>query len=65
MDMYFSVSDIAREMNMNRSYIKAEIAAGRLKAQKIGNSYVITKTDFEVWRNSPKRGSRQKAEVNE
>lgn len=62
MNEYLGVTQIAKAMNMNRSYIKAEILAGRLKAQKVGNSYMIAKADFEAWRDSPKRGSRQKAE---
>lgn len=63
MNEYVGVTQIAKEMKMSRRYILDEIERGNLKATKgIGNSYVIAKSDFEAWRDNPKRGSRQKAE---
>jgi len=43
-----------------RAYIKAEIVAGRLPAQKVGSSYIIAVADFREWLANPKRGSRSK-----
>lgn len=40
---------IARATGFNRSYIKSEIAEGRLAAQKIGREYRIQPEDYVRW----------------
>lgn len=58
-DQFLSVTEAAERAGVNRSFIKAEIKAGRLAAKKIGNQYAIHLPGFIPWLNSPKRGSRQ------
>ena len=40
-------------------YIRAEIAAGRLPASKLGAQWVIAREAFTAWMANPRRGSRQ------
>lgn len=56
-----TVTQAATLAACNRSYIKAEIAAGRLPASKIGSQWIIAAADFEAWMANPKRGSHQPA----
>lgn len=56
----FTVTQAAALADCNVSYIRAEIDAGRLSAEKIGNQWVITREAFDVWMQNPRRGSRQK-----
>lgn len=55
-----SVTEAANETTFNRSYIKAEIAAGRLPATKVGHYWTIDRADFDAWLSNPRRGSRAK-----
>lgn len=54
-----TVTQAAEAAGFNRSYIKFEIAYGRLPATKNATGgYEISRPDFEAWLDSPKRGSR-------
>ena len=55
-----TVTQAATLAACNVSYIRAEIAAGRLPAKKIGSQWVITRENFDQWMKKPGRGSRQK-----
>lgn len=55
-----TVTQAATLASCNRSYIKAEITAGRLPAEKIGTQWLITREAFAKWLANPKRGSRQR-----
>lgn len=58
-----SVSDAAEAAGVNRSYVKAEIVAGRLAAIKNATgAYEITQQEFRRWQNNPRRGSRKRSE---
>ena len=63
-DKMLSVSDLASkldgELQTNRALIKADIKAGRLQAEKIGNQYVIKADAAAEWLANPVRGSRAK-----
>lgn len=54
----FTVTQAAALASCNRSYIKAEITAGRLPAKKIGTQWLITREAFTAWMANPRRGSR-------
>lgn len=62
-DSFLSTGDAAERARVDVSYIKAEIKAGRLYAQKIGNGrtsgYAIHPDDFRKWMANPRRGSRR------
>lgn len=55
---YLSVTEAAEMANVGRRYINDEIRAGRLFAAKVGRQYQIEMSDFEKWRDNPRRGSR-------
>lgn len=55
-----TVTQAAALADCNVSYIRAEIDAGRLPAEKIGNQWVITREAFDTWIQNPRRGSHQK-----
>lgn len=46
---FYSISDIADMSNQSQKNIRRYIAAGRLKADKIGGKYRILKDDYEKW----------------
>jgi hypothetical protein len=58
MDVGISAATIAKTHGFNPSYIRAEIKAGRLKAEKIGRDWFIDKDEYHRWMNNPKRKSR-------
>lgn len=55
----FTVTQAATLAACNVAYIRAEIAAGRLPAEKVGSQWIIARVDFDAWMANPKRGSRQ------
>lgn len=65
-DALVTVSDLAKklegEIATNRALVKNDIAAGRLKAKKMGKQYFIEPQDAAEWLSNPARGSRRKAE---
>lgn len=46
----YSIADVAAMANQSQKTIRRHIAAGKLKAEKIGNCYRITKEDYEKWK---------------
>lgn len=48
----FSVADAARMIGMGRSTVYAAIAAGDLKARKLGKRTLVLRADLERWFNS-------------
>jgi hypothetical protein len=51
----YSAAQVAEKYQYNKSYVKAEILRGKLKARKVGNQYVIKATDAQAWFDSLKR----------
>ncbi len=60
MDVGISASTIAKLHGFNPSYIRAEIKAGRLKAEKIGRDWFVDKEEYKRWIANPRRKSRSK-----
>ncbi len=48
-----SVKESAEMLGINRQRVQALITERRLPAQKIGNSYVIKKSDLELVKDRP------------
>lgn len=46
---FYSISDIADMSNQSQKTIRRHIAAGNLRADKIGGKYRILKADYEKW----------------
>jgi hypothetical protein len=56
-----STNDIAQGMNFDVSYVRAEVAAKRLKTLRFeGRDHVIHPSDFAEWARNPRRGTRTK-----
>ena len=45
----FSVADVAGLLGMTRQAVLKKIKTGELRAQKVGRSYVVQKTDLPIW----------------
>lgn len=45
----FDISEFCKAFGVGRSFVYEELAAGRLKAKKIGRKNLITKADAEEW----------------
>lgn len=58
----YSAAEVAEKYGFNRSYVKAEIGRGKLKARKVGNQYVIKATDAQAWFEA---GNRRKRAVSD
>lgn len=57
----YSVSEFSRVFSVGRSTVFAEIAAGRLRARKIGTRTVIAHEDAMAWlRSLPARAAPQR-----
>ena len=46
---FYSIAEIAEMSSQSQKTIRRHIAAGKLKADKIGNCYRITKDSYEKW----------------
>lgn len=46
---FYSITEVADMSNQSQKTIRRHIAAGKLKAEKVGNKYRITKDDYEKW----------------
>lgn len=46
---YYSIEEVAAMSQFSQKTIRRHIAAGKLQANKIGNSYRITNTDYQKW----------------
>lgn len=53
-----TVTQAAERAAVTVRYIRAEIAAARLPAHKLGAQWVIAAADFAAWMANPRRGSR-------
>lgn len=60
MEVGISASTIAKLHGFNPSYIRAEIARGNLKAEKIGRDWFIDREEYHRWLANPRRKSRSK-----
>lgn len=49
MSKLMSINDIAKMVKRTNEYVRLEIKAGRLKAQKIGRDWVIQEEDYKTW----------------
>jgi excisionase family DNA binding protein len=45
---YFSTADLAKLLGVSRVAIFKKIKSGKIKAEKVGKSYVIPRKEFEV-----------------
>lgn len=57
---WLSVSEVATRAGVNRSYILAEIRAGRLKTWQPAREHLIHPREFALWMDNPRRGTRGK-----
>jgi excisionase family DNA binding protein len=55
---YLTVRDGAARAGCDPSYLRHEIAAGRLVATKVGRDWLIEQRDFAAWLANPRRGTR-------
>lgn len=46
---FYSIADVAEMSSQSQKTIRRHIASGKLKADKVGNCYRITKTNYEKW----------------
>ena len=46
---FYSIAEVAEMSNQSQKTIRRHIAAGKLKADKIGSRYRITKEAYEKW----------------
>ena len=49
---YYSIADVARLSGQSQKTIRRHIAAGKLKADRIGNCYRVTAENYEKWQKS-------------
>lgn len=59
----FTVTELAVKAGCSRTYIKAQIRSGVLKARRVGNQYQISNASAKAWLNNPRRGSHSKSKV--
>jgi excisionase family DNA binding protein len=45
----FTISDVGKRAGIGRTLIYSEIAAGRLRARKVGRRTVILSADLAAW----------------
>lgn len=57
---WLSVRDVAERAGVNRSYVLAEIRAGRLKTWQPAREHLIHPREFALWMDNPRRGTRGK-----
>lgn len=53
-----SVRDAAARAGVTERYVRADIAAGRLAATKVGRDWLIEPRAFSAWLRNPRRGTR-------
>lgn len=46
---FYTLDQLAEEINMNKQSIRKFIKAGELKAYKVGNRYMTTREDVTAW----------------
>ena len=46
---FYSIAEVAEMSAQSQKTIRRHIAAGKLKAEKIGNCYRITKESYDKW----------------
>ncbi len=46
---YYSIAEVAKMAKQSQKTIRRHIAAGKLKAEKVNNSYRIYQDDYERW----------------
>ena len=46
---FYTLEQLAGEINMNVQSIRKFIKAGELKAYKVGNRYMVTREDVRAW----------------
>lgn len=50
--IYYSIAEIAEMSQQSQKTIRRHIAAGKLKAEKISNRYVISEKNYQDWKTS-------------
>lgn len=48
-DVFYSVKEISKSTNISEQTIRRHIASGKLKAEKIGKSYIINELNLEKY----------------
>lgn len=61
-DTFVTVTQAAGEKGVNDSAVRHAIRDGRLRAQKVGNAWVIRKLDLAEWQPIRGRGRKPKGE---
>ena len=56
---YLTVSQVAALLGCETTYVRADIRAGRLPAEKVGSQWLIRRDHATAWMQNPRRGSRQ------
>jgi len=46
---FYTLDQLAKEINMNKQSIRKFIKAGELTAYKVGNRYMTTREDIKAW----------------
>ncbi len=57
-DKLLSVTEASEQAAISRQRILQVIESGDLKAEKVGNGYVILQSDFETWNSSRREAGR-------
>jgi ribosomal protein S24E len=60
MDELMTVSQVAEEKGLVTSAVRLAIYTGRLKARKVGQSYIVCRRDAAEWKPAP-RGPKARA----
>ncbi|MEI6239605.1 MAG: helix-turn-helix domain-containing protein [Planctomycetia bacterium] len=59
--LWCSVADACRIANVSRAYMHVLIQSGRIKAQKVGNVYLVSRADVAKFERQPGMGRPKKA----
>ena len=61
LSLYCSVAEAANIAGVSRSYMNAMVAAGKIKAQKIGKSYAVLRSSVAKFKRRPGMGRPKKS----
>jgi excisionase family DNA binding protein len=61
LDLWCSVSDACRLANVSKPYVHVLIKAGRIEARKVGNAYLVLRSDVAKFERQPGMGRPKKA----
>jgi excisionase family DNA binding protein len=64
-DKLLSVTEVSELGEISRQRVLQIIEAGDLQAEKVGNTFIINKNDFDAWSSSRRDAGRPKKVVTE